>query len=158
MHALCGLATEMTLGIENAANMISATGALASTIAITSVYYFIAARIILGIGEAGNFPAAIKVTAEYFSKERPCLLHFHIQCRLYHRSTDSPIVYPLPWPATSNAWAWATAGKWLFIVIGGLGFIWMGLWIFMYKKPDENPHVNAAELAYIEQDKDNEEG
>ena len=37
----------MTLGIENAANMISATGALASTIAITSVYYFIAARIIL---------------------------------------------------------------------------------------------------------------
>lgn len=56
----------MTLGIENAANMISATGALASTIAITSVYYFIAARIILGIGEAGNFPAAIKVTAEYF--------------------------------------------------------------------------------------------
>jgi ACS family hexuronate transporter-like MFS transporter len=69
MHALCGLATEMTLGIENAANMISATGALASTIAITSVYYFIAARIILGIGEAGNFPAAIKVTAEYFPKK-----------------------------------------------------------------------------------------
>lgn len=59
----------MTLGIENAANMISATGALASTIAITSVYYFIAARIILGIGEAGNFPAAIKVTAEYFPKK-----------------------------------------------------------------------------------------
>ena len=49
--------------------MISATGALASTIAITSVYYFIAARIILGIGEAGNFPAAIKVTAEYFPKK-----------------------------------------------------------------------------------------
>lgn len=69
MHALCGLATEITLGIENAANMISATGALASTIAITSVYYFIATRIILGIGEAGNFPAAIKVTAEYFPKK-----------------------------------------------------------------------------------------
>ncbi|MGG6547010.1 UNVERIFIED_CONTAM: MFS transporter, partial [Prevotella sp. 15_C9] len=51
------------------ANMISATGALASTIAITSVYYFIAARIILGIGEAGNYPAAIKVTAEYFPKK-----------------------------------------------------------------------------------------
>ena len=49
--------------------MISATGAVASTIAITSVYYFIAARIVLGIGEAGNFPAAIKVTAEYFPKK-----------------------------------------------------------------------------------------
>lgn len=49
--------------------MLSATGAVASTIAITSVYYFIAARIVLGAGEAGNFPAAIKVTAEYFPKK-----------------------------------------------------------------------------------------
>ena len=57
------------LGIHNAGEMISATGAVASTIAITSVYYFIAARIVLGIGEAGNFPAAIKVTAEYFPKK-----------------------------------------------------------------------------------------
>ena len=48
--------------------MIHATGDLASTIAITSVYYFIAARIVLGAGEAGNFPAAVKVTAEYFPK------------------------------------------------------------------------------------------
>ena len=69
MHALCGWATEQTLGIHNAGEMISATGAVASTIAITSVYYFIAARIVLGIGEAGNFPAAIKVTAEYFPKK-----------------------------------------------------------------------------------------
>ena len=68
LHALCGWATEHTLGIHNAEEMISATGAVASTIAITSVYYFIAARIVLGVGEAGNFPAAIKVTAEYFPK------------------------------------------------------------------------------------------
>lgn len=44
-----------------------------------------------------------------------------------------------------------------FIVIGALGFIWMGLWMFMYKKPQENPQVNAAELAYIQQDKEKEE-
>lgn len=44
-----------------------------------------------------------------------------------------------------------------FIVIGGLGFIWMGMWMFMYKKPHENPRVNAAEIAYIEQDKLREE-
>lgn len=68
LHALCGWATEETLGIHNAEEMLSATGAVASTIAITSVYYFIAARIVLGVGEAGNFPAAIKVTAEYFPK------------------------------------------------------------------------------------------
>ena len=61
LHALCGWATEETLGIHNAEEMLSATGAVASTIAITSVYYFIAARIVLGVGEAGNFPAAIRV-------------------------------------------------------------------------------------------------
>ena len=49
--------------------MIAASGALTSTIAITSVYYFIAARIVLAVGESGNFPAAIKVTAEYFPKK-----------------------------------------------------------------------------------------
>lgn len=155
MHALCGLATEMTLGIENAANMISATGALASTIAITSVYYFIAARIILGIGEAGNFPAAIKVTAEYFPKKDRAF-----STSIFNAgSTIGALIAPLCIPTLAryfqrmgvgNGWEMA------FIVIGGLGFIWMGLWIFMYKKPDENPHVNAAELAYIEQDKDNE--
>ena len=153
MHALCGLATEMTLGIENAANMISATGALASTIA--SVYYFIAARIILGIGEAGNFPAAIKVTAEYFPKKDRAF-----STSIFNAgSTIGALIAPLCIPTLAryfqrmgvgNGWEMA------FIVIGGLGFIWMGLWIFMYKKPDENPHVNAAELAYIEQDKDNE--
>ena len=153
MHALCGLATEMTLGIENAANMISATGALASTIAITSVYYFIAARIILGIGEAGNFPAAIKVTAEYFPKKDRAF-----STSIFNAGIGA-LIAPLCIPTLAryfqrmgvgNGWEMA------FIVIGGLGFIWMGLWIFMYKKPDENPHVNAAELAYIEQDKDNE--
>lgn len=145
----------MTLGIENAANMISATGALASTIAITSVYYFIAARIILGIGEAGNFPAAIKVTAEYFPKKDRAF-----STSIFNAgSTIGALIAPLCIPTLAryfqrmgvgNGWEMA------FIVIGGLGFIWMGLWIFMYKKPDENPHVNAAELAYIEQDKDNE--
>lgn len=39
-----------------------------------------------------------------------------------------------------------------FIIIGALGFIWMGLWVFMYDKPDKSRHVNAAELEYIQQD------
>lgn len=69
LHAFCGWATEMTVGISDAQSMIEATGAVTSVIAITSVYYFIAARIILSVGEAGNFPAAIKVTAEYFPKK-----------------------------------------------------------------------------------------
>lgn len=60
LHALCGWATEHSLGLQNVGQMLSATGAIASAVAITSVYYFIAARIVLGIGEAGNFPAAAR--------------------------------------------------------------------------------------------------
>lgn len=155
LHALCGWATEATLGISNTAEMIGATGAVASTIAITSVYYFIAARIILGVGEAGNFPAAIKVTAEYFPKKD----------RAYSTSifnagaTIGALVAPLSIPplaryfqdmGVGNGWEMA------FVVIGALGFVWMGLWMFMYKKPAQNPNVNAAELAYIEQDNQTE--
>ncbi len=151
MHALCGYATERTLGIQNAAELISATGALASTIAITSVYYFIAARIVLGVGEAGNFPAAIKATAEYFPKKD----------RAYATSifnagaTIGALVAPLSIPPLARFFQNAGVGNgWemAFIVIGGLGFVWMGLWMFYYKKPADNPHVNEAELAYIEQD------
>lgn len=45
-----------------------------------------------------------------------------------------------------------------FIVIGVLGFIWMGFWIFMYTAPAKSKHVNKAELEYIEQDNYEEEG
>ncbi|WP_297642241.1 MFS transporter [uncultured Bacteroides sp.] len=152
LHAICGYATEVTLGIDTTAHLIGATGALASTIAITSVYYFIAARIILAIGEAGNFPAAIKVTAEYFPKKDRAFATSIFNAG----STIGALIAPLCIPTVAryfqrmgvgNGWEMA------FIVIGGLGFVWMGLWQFIYKKPHENPHVNAAELAYIEQDK-----
>ena len=119
LHAFCGLATEYTLGIENAESMISATGALASTIAITSVYYFIAARIVLGVGEAGNFPAAIKATAEYFPKKD----------RAYATSifnagaTVGALVAPLSIPSLARFFQQAGVGNgWemAFIVIGAL--------------------------------------
>ena len=69
LHAFCGWGTELTLGLGSVKDMLNATGAVASTIAMTSVYFFIFARIILATGEAGNFPAAVKVTAEYFPKK-----------------------------------------------------------------------------------------
>ena len=112
LHALCGIGTELWVGLPDAAALrtVEAGSALAVTIATVSMYFFIAARCILALGEAGNFPAAIKVTAEYFP-----------------------------------------------VVIGALGFVWMGFWVFMYKNPAEHSGVNAAELAYIEQDKHEEE-
>lgn len=136
--------------------MLSATGAVASTIAITSVYYFIAARIVLGAGEAGNFPAAIKVTAEYFPKKDRAF-----STSIFNAgSTIGALIAPVSIPplaryfqsiGVGNGWEMA------FVVIGALGFVWMGLWMFLYKKPNANPHVNAAELAYIEQDNNEQE-
>ena len=151
LHALCGWATEHTLGLQDAAEMVGATGAMASTIAITSVYYFIAARIILGVGESGNFPAAIKVTAEYFPKKD----------RAYATSifnagaTIGALIAPVSIPTLASYFRSMGVGNgWemAFIIIGGLGFVWMGFWMWLYRKPADNPHVNSAELAYIEQD------
>lgn len=151
MHAACGWLTQFSLGIDGSIGLLQATGAIASTIAITSVYFFIAARIILAVGEAGNFPVAIKVVAEYFPKKD----------RAYATSifnagaTIGALIAPLSIPSLSryfkdlgigNGWEMA------FIAIGALGFIWMGFWVFLYKKPEENPRVNAAELTYISQD------
>ena len=156
LHALCGWATEMSLGLKDVNEMIAASGALTSTIAITSVYYFIAARIVLAVGESGNFPAAIKVTAEYFPKKDRAFATSIFNAG----STIGALIAPVSIPplasyfksiGVGNGWEMA------FIVIGALGFIWMGLWMFMYKKPQENPQVNAAELAYIQQDKEKEE-
>lgn len=151
LHALCGWATEHTVGLDSAAQMVSATGATASLIAITSVYYFIAARIILGVGEAGNFPAAVKVTAEYFPKKDRA----YATSIFNAGSTVGALLAPLSIPSLAryfqrigigNGWEMA------FIIIGLLGFVWMGLWMFYYKRPAENPRVNEAELAYLEQD------
>ena len=128
---------------------MGATGDLVVTIATISMYCFLAARCVLALGEAGNFPAAIKVTAEYFPKKD----------RAYATSifnagaSIGALVAPLTIPLLAKAWGWEMA----FIVIGGLGFIWMGFWVFMYSKPSESKHVNKAELDYIEQDK-HEEG
>ena len=145
LHAVCGWATEHVVGIHDVAEMISATGAVASTIAITSVYFFIAARCILALGEAGNFPAAIKVTAEYFPKKDRAYA-----TSIFNAGASIGALFaPLTIPLLAKAWGWELA----FIVIGALGFIWMGFWVFLYKKPSEQPRVNAAELEYIEQDK-----
>ena len=144
MHALCGIITEPFVGLHSAAELMGATGDVVVTIATISMYCFLGARCVLALGEAGNFPAAIKVTAEYFPKKD----------RAYATSifnagaSIGALIAPLSIPLLAKAWGWEMA----FIVIGGLGFIWMGFWVFMYTAPAKSKHVNKAELEYIEQD------
>ena len=71
MHAACGWATQHIEGYESldAMRAVEAGSTAALAIATTSVWLFLLCRGILALGEAGNFPAAIKVTAEYFPKK-----------------------------------------------------------------------------------------
>lgn len=151
MHALCGLATMWHLNLGSTQEMIAATGDVALAISTVSTYCFMISRFVLGLGESGNFPAAIKVTAEYFPKKDRA----YATSIFNSGSTIGALVAPLTIPllaryfkniGVGNGWEMA------FIIIGALGFLWLGAWIFIYQKPEENKHVNEAELVYIHQD------
>ena len=139
MHAFCGTATAAWLGLEGKEDLINAVGTSTAVIASVSTWFFIICRIVLGLGESGNFPCAIKVTAEYFPKKD----------RAFNSgSTIGALIAPVCIPLIAKYYGWEMA----FIIIGALGFVWLGLWVFVYKKPEESKHVNEAELAYIQQD------
>ncbi len=157
LHAVCGYATEAWVGLGNADAMIAIEkgSAMALTIATASVYFFIAARFVLALGEAGNFPAAIKVTAEYFPKKDRAFATSIFNAGATIGALAAPITIPplaryFKGIGIGNGWEMA------FIVIGALGFIWMGMWVFIYSEPSKSKNVNKAELDYIEQDKDEE--
>lgn len=144
LHAICGIATEAHVGASSRMDLIQATGDAALAISTFSVYMFMIARAILALGEGGNFPSAIKATAEFFPKKDRAFATSIFNSG----SSIGALVAPLSIPLIAAKWGWEMA----FLIIGALGFIWMGFWIFVYKKPSENNRVNAAELAYIEQD------
>ena len=149
IHALCGIGTSGILtgnwlvSFEGAKNAI-ATFDKTAIITSTSVSLFIFARFVLAVGEAGNFPAAIKTTAEYFPKKDRALATSIFNAG----ATVGALAAPITIPFIAEAWGWEMA----FIIIGALGFVWMGVWSFMYKKPEVHPAVNKNELEYIQQD------
>lgn len=139
IHAVCGIVTENMVGVENLALVENAE--LVARIALISSTFFIIARCVLALGEAGNFPAAIKATAEYFPKRDRAFATSIFNAG----STIGALIAPFCIPPLAAKFGWEMA----FIIIGALGFIWMGFWQFIYKKPEKNPKVNEAELAYI---------
>ena len=146
LHAGCGWAAMQIEGYNSIAELGQLTGDAAVALATISMYLFLSCRMVLALGEAGNFPAAIKVTAEYFPKKDRAF-----STPIFNSGASvGALVAPLSIPLLAKAWGWEMA----FIVIGLLGFLWMGLWIWLYEKPHKSPHVNQAELNYIEQDND----
>lgn len=145
MHAFCGIVTEAVAGLGSAAELVRATGDAVVLISTVSMYCFLVARSVLAIGESGNFPAAIKTTAEYFPKKDRAFA-----TSIFNAGASiGALIAPLTIPLLAKAYGWEMA----FIIIGVLGFIWMGVWVFVYDKPEKSKYVNAAELEYIRQDK-----
>ena len=146
LHAGCGWMAMELKGYSSVAELGQLTGDAAVAIATVSVWLFLSCRLILAVGEAGNFPAAIKATAEYFPKKDRAF-----STSIFNSGASvGALAAPATIPLLARAWGWEMA----FIIIGALGFIWMGLWAWLYDKPRQNKRVNQAELNYIEQDND----
>ena len=134
LHAVCGVGTHWLNGL-------GMTMVIGMSI---SVWLFLACRTVLALGEAGNFPAAIKVTAEYFPKKDRAFATSIFNSG----SSVGALAAPLTIPLIAKYCGWEMA----FIIIGALGFIWMIFWFALYEKPEKSKRVDKAELDYIHQD------
>lgn len=109
-----------------------------------TAFEFGTARFTLGLGESGNFPAAIKSTAEWFPKKERAFATGLFNSGANIGAVIAPIV--VPWLTLS--WGWQEA----FIFTGLLGFIWIVLWIWLYEIPERHKKVSKKELEYINSD------
>jgi ACS family hexuronate transporter-like MFS transporter len=125
-------------------------GLTAALLAIIGLHYsasvagFMVARFALGLGEGGNFPASIKVVAEWFPKRERALA-----TGLFNSGTNvGAIVTPLVVPWITLTWGW----YWAFVWTGAIGFLWLALWLPLYGRAETHPRVRPSELALIRSD------
>ncbi len=114
-----------------------------------SIAGFMLSRAVLGFGESGNFPAAIKATAEYFPKKERSFA-----TGIFNSGANvGAILAPLTVPWIAKHWGWEAA----FFIIGAIGFLWLFFWLAFYEKPEKQKRLSAAELAYIHSDTEKSE-
>lgn len=109
--------------------------------AARSVTGFSLARVGLGLGEAGNFPAGMKAVSEWFPKKERALA-----AGIFNSGTSVGVVLALlitPWILVSLGW------QYVFIITGALGFVWLLFWLWLYEIPQKNRHVSKDELELI---------
>ncbi len=111
---------------------------------VGSVGGFLGARIALGLGEGGNFPAAVKATAQWFPQRERALATSLFNSGANVGAIAAPLLVPLI--AATLGWQWA------FILAGLAGFVWLFLWIPLFDSPEKCRRVSPAELALIESD------
>lgn len=133
--------------IEIGTPLSSALGMMGLVLPI-SVVGFMFGRLVLAVGESGNFPAAIKTIGEWFpARERA------LATGIFNSGANiGAILAPLTVPVIAYQFGWEYA----FILVGIIGFVWIGFWMFLYKSPKEmlqKGRVNNAEYQYINEDK-----
>ncbi len=113
---------------------------------VRSVFGFAAVRMVLGIGEAGNFPAAMKAVSEWFPKKEKGLA-----TGILNAGSSVGVVAALalvPW--ILNAYGWQE----VFWITGALGFVWLAVWWIIYELPSKHKRVTRAELILIQDGQD----
>ncbi len=124
-----------------AVNIMALVGLAAVPVSIVG---FMISRALLAVGEAGNFPSALRATAEYFPKKERSFA-----TGIFNSGTNvGAILAPLTVPWVAKQWGWETA----FILIGALGFIWLIFWQIFYEKPEDQKRLSKNELEYINSD------
>lgn len=111
-----------------------------------SVSGFSLARIGLGVGEAGNFPAAMKAVSEWFPKKERALA-----TGIFNAGTSIGVVTALfmtPWILSRYGW------QEVFWITGALGFVWLIFWWWLYEIPSKQKGLTTEELNYIQSDQD----
>jgi len=128
-----------SIAVGDAVNHV--LGAIGLAAFPASVTGFIIARAVLAVGEAGNFPAALKATAEYFPKAERSFA-----TGIFNSGANiGAVLAPLTVPPIAAIWGWQAAFVW----IGAIGFIWMGFWAVYFDEPARQKRLGQAERAYI---------
>ncbi|WP_375437803.1 MFS transporter [uncultured Hymenobacter sp.] len=130
-------------------SIIAWSGAAIGHAFATSTLGFGVARAALGLGEAGNFPAAIKTVAEWFPKKERALA-----TGIFNSGANiGAVVAPVMVPWILGAYGWEEA----FVITGAIGFVWLIFWWLFYQIPSKQPKLTQDEYTYIHSDNEPEE-
>jgi ACS family hexuronate transporter-like MFS transporter len=109
-----------------------------------NLFQFGLARLGLGLGEAANFPAAIKAVADWFPRKERALA-----TGIFNSGTNvGALIAPLIVPIVVMHFGWHSA----FLVTGSISLSWIFVWLLVYREPEAEPRLSAAEFAYIRSD------
>jgi ACS family hexuronate transporter-like MFS transporter len=132
------------LAIPIGTGVVAVLGTVGIVTLPVSVVGFMISRAVLGFGESGNFPAAIKATAEYFPKKERAFA-----TGIFNSGANvGAILAPLTVPWIAKNWGWESA----FIIIGAVGFLWIYFWLTFYERPEKQKRLSADELNFINSD------